>query len=215
MTDQRRRLPESEVSGWRRTYSETSYRALPWFDPRPTGWLRENVERGAFRAGTRVLDLGCGAGTNCLYLARAGFRTSGVDLAPDAIAVATARARQARVKVDLRVGDALDLPYPEKWFGGLVDVGCYHTLPADLRTAYARELARVLRPGGRLLLSCAAGEYRASIGPSHRLSVGDVTSVFEPSFLVRRVEFGPGWRLRLPAYHALLERRAGPQPPPR
>ena len=209
------RASTQDHAAWRRTYAETHYRDLPWFSPRPYVWLRTGVAAGWLRARTRVLDIGCGAGTNSIFLARSGFRASGVDLAPAAIDAARRRADRAGVRVDFRVADALHLPYRTGTFGGLVDVGCFHTLPPPLRRDYARELARVTRPGGRYLLSWVAREYTEARGPPHRPSLEEVAAAFEPEFLFLRTEFEPGRPGHISAYRGLLERRRSPQPPPR
>lgn len=213
--DPRPGLPEGLQRQWGETYRRTHYRDLPWFSTHPYSWLRRGVKEGWFRPGTRVLDVGCGAGTNALFLARSGFRASGTDLAPAAIEAARGRAARLRLKVDFRVGDALRLPYPEHYFGGLVDVGCFHTLPPELRRSYSQELGRVLRPGGKYLVSWVAREAASRFGPPHRPSLEEATAAFEKEFLFLRTEYensGPG---TLTTYHALLERRAAPQPPPR
>ena len=101
-----------------------------------------------------MLDIGCGAGTNCLFLAKEGYRVSGIDLAPGAIDAARERARRAHLEVDFRVGDAVHLPFPQRTFGGVNDFGCFHTLPIRLRPGYCHEVARVLRPGAR---TCSRG----------------------------------------------------------
>jgi SAM-dependent methyltransferase len=173
------------------------------------------VETGGFVPGSRVLDIGCGAGTNALFLARAGFRASGIDLAPGAIRAAQSRARRGKLDVEFRVGDALRLPFRRANFGGLVDIGCFHTLPVRLRGQYAGEASRVLRPGGRFALAWVAREFSGAFGPPHRLSVEEVTEALERQFVFLKVEFSPGGRDRLPSYGALLERRRHPQPPAR
>jgi len=207
-------LPSESAERWRRTYAETPYRELPWFSPRAYRWLRTMVAEGRLRRGSRVIDLGCGAGTNALYLARSGFRVSGVDIAPGAIDAATRRAQRAGVVVDLRVGDVLRLPYASGEFAAATDVGCFHTLPEPLRPAYSAEVSRVLRPGGSLLLSWVAREHTGPHGPPHRLSLAEVTSVLEPNFLFRSVEYSDPPRRGLRAYQAQLERRRTLQPPP-
>ncbi|MGP8078843.1 MAG: class I SAM-dependent methyltransferase [Thermoplasmata archaeon] len=215
MSERSARIPVRDAEGWRRTYENTAYRDLPWFSPRPYSWLRNGVAQRWLPSRSRALDVGCGAGTNSLFLARSGFRTSGVDLAPGAIAAARSRAERAGLSVDFRVADALSLPYPAGTFGALVDVGCFHTIPVRLRHAYAQELGRVLRPGGRYLLSWIAREATESRGPPHRPSLEEVTGVFEEEFLFLRTQHEPHRRGSLAAYHALLERRSAPQPPPR
>jgi SAM-dependent methyltransferase len=208
-------LPRDLSEEWRTRYEKTPYRELPWFSPRPYPWVEKAVRSGAFTPGTRILDIGCGAGTNAIFLARSGFNTSGVDLAPAAILAAQRRAERAKLSIDFREGDALNLPYPRAFFGGLTDVGCYHTIPLELRPAYARELARILRPRGRYVLAWVAREAQMEYGPPHRPSVEETASAFETDFLFRRTEFHAASSSSLTAYWGLLERRTKPQPPGR
>jgi SAM-dependent methyltransferase len=200
---------------WEETYRRTPYRELPWFSPRPYYGVVRAVRERWLRPGTRVLDVGCGAGTNSIFLARAGFRVRGVDLAPVAIAVARRRAKRARLTIDFQVADALRLPFPSASFGGAVDVGCFHTFDPRLRPALARELARVLRPGARYVLSWIAREHSGSSGPPHRPGLDEVAKALEDQFSFLRCEFRRGTRTEAAHFTALLERRSGPRPPAR
>jgi SAM-dependent methyltransferase len=201
---------------WEETYRKTSYRELPWYSPRPYYWVVRAVRERWFRPGTRVLDVGCGAGTNSIFLARAGFRVHGVDLAPSAVAVARRRAKRAGVAIDFQAADALHLPFPPASFGGAIDVGCFHTFDPPLRSALARELARILRPGARYALSWIAREHSGPIGPPHRPGLDEVTKALEDRFLFLRCEFHSGGKRTGPSHFAaLLERRTRPRPLPR
>ncbi len=79
----------------------------------------------------------------------------GVDLVPEAIETARARARSAGVAVQFLVGDVSRLR--ETGVAGafdlLIDIGCYHAVPAALRGAYAAEVAAVACPGADLYLA--------------------------------------------------------------
>ncbi len=215
MISNRPALPRALQKQWGKTYQLTAYRDLPWFSPRPYPWLQRGVRERWLRPPARVLDIGCGAGTNSLFLARSGFRVSGVDLAPAAIEAAQRRAARAGLSVDFRSGDALRLPFPDRSFGGAVDVGCYHTIPLRLRRAYSREIARVVRPGGRYLVSWVGREATQKQGPPHRPSLEETADAFEPEFVFLRTEFEWSPRGPFSAYRALLQRRAAPQPPRR
>jgi SAM-dependent methyltransferase len=208
-------LPESDRASWRRVYSTTHYRKLPWFSSSAYPWVREAVESKLVRRGGRVLDVGCGAGTNSLFLARSGFRVSGVDLAPAAISAAQSRASRQDLSVDFRVADALRLPFGSKEFDGLVDVGCFHTIPIRLRRAYSKELARVTRPGGRYVLAWIGRESGQEFGPPHRPSLEEAAATFEEEFLFLRSRYSAPRGGPFSEYHALLERRARPRPAPR
>lgn len=105
-------------------------------------------------AGRRVLDFGCGCGATSVVLGRLGADVVGVDADGPSVAAARARAADAGVGARfVRLGHAPRLPFPD---GAFDCVLAYHVLehvaPTD-RAAHARELWRVVRPGGRLLVS--------------------------------------------------------------
>ena len=201
---------------WKATYEETAYDDLPWFDPDPSPQVVRAVAERFFPPKAAVLDVGCGAGSNLLYLAREGFESHGVDLSPGAVRSANDRARKEGLTVNVRVGDVLDLDFPRARFAGVIDNGCFHTLPIGRRSDYAREIARILRPGGAFLLSWVGRESARKHGPRHRPSLAEVTSSLEERFLFVRTEFRPGIGAgSLSVYDAWLNRRTAPQPPPR
>ncbi len=178
--------------------------------------MSASVRERFWPRGSAVLDIGCGAGSNVLYLARSGYRAHGIDLSPGAVGAARERARKLGLTVSVREGDALAIPYPAGRFAGAMDNGCFHTLPIRRRAEYAREVARVVRPGGGYLLSWVAREYTRTFGPPHRPSLEEIADVFEPQFHFERVDARPlSERHHLPTYAAWMTRRRSPQPPRR
>lgn len=104
-----------------------------------------------------VLDVGCGTGINLLELARVLGPCRllvGVDLSPGMVAVAGAKAAAAGVPAHIMVADAEALPFADQTFDLLVANSVFHWI-ADRARAMA-ELTRLLRPGGQLVLTCAA-----------------------------------------------------------
>ncbi|MFF5265249.1 class I SAM-dependent methyltransferase [Actinomadura viridis] len=102
----------------------------------------------------RVLELGCGTGTNATYLARNGWEVVAVDLLGRAVDQAREKAAAAGVAVRLLHGDAtrlddLDVPGPYDLF---FDLSCYCGIPPHRRDAYAAGLTRRAAPGARLLM---------------------------------------------------------------
>jgi SAM-dependent methyltransferase len=203
-------------AAWRLTYEESPYDQLPWFEPGPSPQVKLAVESGFLPKGAKVLDIGCGAGSNVLYLALNGLEAHGVDLSPGAVAAARSRAAAAALEVHVEEGDALALPVPDASFDALVDNGCFHTIPIRRRRRYAEEVHRVLRREGRLVLSWVAREHVSARGPPHRPSLGEVTALLEPRFLFLRTGYQlPREAGEPPTYFAFLGRRTGPYPPPR
>jgi ubiquinone/menaquinone biosynthesis C-methylase UbiE len=100
----------------------------------------------------RLLQVACGAGEGALFLAREfpTARVRGIDADPDAVAAASRRVGlDPEGRVAFKVGGPRRIPYPDRNFD-LVAV-------LDARPS-AAELARVLRPGGHLILAATRGE---------------------------------------------------------
>lgn len=144
----------------------------PWDSGEPTSVLVRLVESGEVKPG-RAIDLGCGTGTNAIYLAQHGFEVTGVDLAPRAIAKAQRKAQAAGVQVRWLVGDVTALPADLGPFDFALDIGCFHSLPLEMRRAYVKTLRRVLAPDGRYLLWCFLREdHRDARRGGNRLRPG-------------------------------------------
>jgi len=100
------------------------------------------------RPGEDVLDVACGTGNAALRAAQAGASVVGVDLTPELFETGRRLAAEAAVAIDWVQGDAEDLPFGDESFDVVVSTfGCMF---APRHEVTAHELARVLRPGGRL-----------------------------------------------------------------
>ncbi|EWS80337.1 methyltransferase [Brachybacterium phenoliresistens] len=105
----------------------------------------------------RALDIGCGEGADAIWLARAGWRTTGVDISPTAIGRAQEAAREAGLgpeQLRLIAADLSD-PVVDAGLGGpfdLVTASFFHSTIALPRTGILRRAAALLAPGGRLLV---------------------------------------------------------------
>jgi 2-polyprenyl-6-hydroxyphenyl methylase/3-demethylubiquinone-9 3-methyltransferase len=98
-----------------------------------------------------VLDVGCGAATQCILWARDGYRMHGLDINEKLIELGIKRAREAGIAADLRAGTATQLP----WSNESMDVCLAPELLEHVPdwNKVLDECARVLRPGGLLYLS--------------------------------------------------------------
>jgi SAM-dependent methyltransferase len=107
---------------------------------------------GALRPGERVVDVGCGAGIDSLIAARMvapGGQVVGIDMTPAMVARARASAdAMGATNVEFREGLAESLPVPSGWADAVISNGVVNLFPDKL--AGLREIARVLKPGGRL-----------------------------------------------------------------
>jgi ubiquinone/menaquinone biosynthesis C-methylase UbiE len=110
--------------------------------------LCETVE---LEAGARVLDVACGNGNAALAAARRGGKVTGVDYVKDLLRLAADRARGERLPLELVEGDAEELPFGDGQFD--VVLSTFGVMFAPDQERAARELLRVVRPGGTIGLA--------------------------------------------------------------
>lgn len=93
-----------------------------------------------------LLDLGCGDGAVLAMLAERLHldRAVGVDLLPERVE----RAHAARPHLDVRVADGTALPFADASFDAVLAMTVFSSVPGSIREAMAREIARLVRPGG-------------------------------------------------------------------
>jgi len=108
--------------------------------------------------GMKVLDVGCGTGADLELYSQAGCDVYGVDISPAMLKVARKKFGDS---VDLRLCDAAQIPFQEKFFDLVLSTYTLHAIPYEKRSSVIREMIRVVKENGRLLLS----DFRP--GPYH------------------------------------------------
>lgn len=153
---------------------------LPWDTGEPAPQLVELVEEGVVPPG-RALEVGCGTGTNAIWLAGRGFDVHGVDVSERAIEMAKSKASAAEGSLELTALDFLHDELPGGPFDFVFDRGVLHTFDdAEDRARFAERVAGLLAPGGRWL--CIAGSTEGpprEHGPPRR-SARDLIEAVEP-----------------------------------
>jgi len=182
-----------------------------WDVGRPASDLVQAVESGTLRP-CRVVELGCGSGTNAIYLAEKGFDVTAMDIAPAALGVAGQKAAKAGVKVRWLLADVLAPPRLEP-FELIFDRGCYHGVRGQNAAGYVETVRRLSRPGTLLLILAGNANEKSSGGPPRVTEAqlrGDFSKLFDFVDL-RETHFDtptPGGKGAL-AWFALLKRKGG------
>jgi demethylmenaquinone methyltransferase/2-methoxy-6-polyprenyl-1,4-benzoquinol methylase len=129
------------------------------------GWRRRAVAALGLGPGASVLDVACGPGELCVALSAAGLLPVGIDISKGML-------DHARTDAPLVHGDGLHLPFADAGLDGAVSGFALRNV-ADLPTLWA-ELARVVRPGGRIALLEVATPERKILRIGHGAYFGHV-----------------------------------------
>ena len=170
----------------------------PWDTGEPDEYLVEFLRSSSVERG-RALDVGCGTGTNALWLAGQGFSVLAIDISSAAIERARGKARTTVRDCHFAAVDFLRDTLSDGPFDLVFDRGCFHVFDkAEDRACFAERVALLLKRDGRWLslIGSTEGPERDS-GPPRR-SARDVISAIEPELEIielRSIEF----RASLPA----------------
>jgi ubiquinone/menaquinone biosynthesis C-methylase UbiE len=138
-------------------HSAGAYDWLAWLllGGRERAFRERILELGQVTAGNAVLDVGCGTGTLAV-LAKERVGPSGaahgIDASPEMIARARRKAERAGLAVSFEEAVVEDLPFPGQTFDAVLSTLMLHHLPRSVREQCAREMRRVARPGGRIVI---------------------------------------------------------------
>jgi len=124
-------------------------------------------------AGMRVLDLGFGDGRNMPLLSNLGMKVYGVEIGEDICLRASERMKRLGVEIEAKVGRNRSIPYDDGFFDHVLAChACYYVDPGTVFGDNLREIARVLKPGGRFVFSAPIGtsyimQGARSLGDGH------------------------------------------------
>lgn len=158
----------------------------------------------------RALDLGCGMGTNAIYLAEHGWEATGVDFVAQAIEEARAKVAGGSLPARFLQGDVtllneLPLHGPFDYF---LDLGCLHSIPSEGWPRYAAHVARLAAPDALFMLYTFLP--RVSLIGRIGMTPEEVASLFAPHFAIERQDDGADTRSDWPSAWYWLRRTDKP-----
>jgi SAM-dependent methyltransferase len=152
----------SEMEHWDNRYHAGD---TPWDTGHPSLELIRVVEEDKI-APCQAIDLGCGTGSNAIYLAERGFEVAALDISPTALDRGRGKKAKAGVKTRFVLGNVLD---PPEDIGGpyefVFDRGCYHIVRRINLDQYLQTLERITRAGSLGLFLTGNANEKLEKGP--------------------------------------------------
>lgn len=161
---------------WNQRYIDLN---IPWDSGVPSEQLKSLLAEGIITP-CRVLEIGCGTGTNAIFLAQSGFDVTAVDLSEEAIKRAKTKAEQSGVKVNFIQADVTALPDVGPPFPFVFDRGTYHIVRSINLSGFQSMLAKMVAPGG--YFAVLAGNPNEDAPPEKgppRVSASDLCAELE------------------------------------
>ncbi len=173
---------------WDERYKE-GHEALPWDTGTPAPELTAYFSR-VKESPKRVLELGCGTGTNAIWMVQQGSQVVATDISPTAIEWANNKAKSAGVSIEFKVSDICnEIPVEPKSVDFVFDRGVFHVMAKDMKERFVQIVHDSLTDGGMwLCLAGSADQQRESDdhGPP-QLTATELISSVEKLFEVHKL----------------------------
>jgi SAM-dependent methyltransferase len=182
------------------------FKKTPWDTGVTPPEIVSMIESGKVPIG-RALDLGCGTGTNAIYLAQHGFGVTAIDVSRRAISLAKRKTRSAQLTDRVRL-ERGDVTLMRRWVLGqsidfAFDIGCFHNLKAAARQRYVTALTGVLKPGAIYML------YAFEPGADGRgVALDEIAALFDARYRLDGLRRGQDGGGRGSAWYTLVKREA-------
>lgn len=134
-------------------YQDYPAEALPWELSKPRKTLIDLIESGRILPGS-ALDIRCGVGTNAVNMAEKGFQVAAIDISKHALKLSIRKARKAKVDIQFALASFVTLPFKDKAFDFVFDMGCFHHIEVEDREDFIRGVCQILKPKALYQLIC-------------------------------------------------------------
>ncbi len=170
-------MVKSKEWNWKMVSNDDEY----WNSPSPEiYYLCENWKSKNFNI---FLDIGCGLGRNCIFMAKKGFTVSTFDLSEDSVKATQQKATQQGVKLkDIQVADMLNIPYPNNSFDCILAMNVISHTDKIGFDKILKEIKRVLKPNG---------EVYFTVGSKESYWYNNPNCIYVDDFTKIRIENGP------------------------
>lgn len=172
------------IQNWDEYYKKEN-EVPPWEAEEPEEILINLINSGEING--LCLDMGCGLGTDLIFLNKKGYSVTGIDLSIYCLKRAIQRVEKNLFSLNLLQGNVIYLPFKKETFSFINDRGCFHHIDKDLRENYVREIYRITAQEGKVLLRFFSEIYYSNGGSGQVLYKSDIKKFFEPFFEIKEI----------------------------
>ncbi|CAI2672417.1 Carboxy-S-adenosyl-L-methionine synthase (plasmid) [Apilactobacillus kunkeei] len=172
-------MSEKIKNYYKHIYSTEKHSEHEWTAGTANPELVNLVYDNKIKPNSNILELGCGLGTESVFLAVRGMNVTAVDISKDAISVGKQLSSLYNVNVDWMVEDILNADFSN--YDIVTDQGCFHHLNDDERVIYANKVYKFLKAGGMFILRCFSDEIPGGPQP-RRISSDELIDTFHEKF---------------------------------
>lgn len=191
-------------------YSSKKPAGHPWVAGTASPELINLVWEGVIAPGMKVLEVGCGVGTESVFMAIRGMDVMGVDLSASAVTLSQQLADFYGVKVNFQQGDVASLNFADQSFDVICDQGVFHHLKDEERQPYAKLICRLLKTNGLFVLRSYSDKIPGE-GQPRRIKSDELIDTFHPYLrleeLRRVLSFSSERQKRPIGWYTLWEKR--------
>jgi 2-polyprenyl-3-methyl-5-hydroxy-6-metoxy-1,4-benzoquinol methylase len=176
-----------EDRDWEEIYSRHNLAEIPWHSDEPDQEIIDLIENKKIKPNL-VLDIGCGAGTDAIYLASKGCKVTAIDVSHEAIRIAREMAEKAGVEINFIAGNFLDVEFDNESFDFINDRGFFHHIDPSDREKVAIKIDNVLKSNGYYYLRCWSDKEEESERGPHRISKDEIKDTFSKFFKIGEIK---------------------------
>ncbi len=159
--------------------------AFPWGE-KESELARIAAERFALKEIGKVLDVGCGSGRDVIFLAKKGFKVTGIDASPLAKSIAERNAKENKVKALFLNEKIQDSTIEPESFEGVLSYNTLHLFEGNDLEQAVKKIAQLLKPKGLLFLATFSDKEKSSRKgrPVQYFKKKELTELFKPFFKI-------------------------------
>jgi 2-polyprenyl-3-methyl-5-hydroxy-6-metoxy-1,4-benzoquinol methylase len=172
---------------WEEIYARHSLAEIPWHSDKPDQEFINLIENKRINPNS-VLDIGCGAGTDSIYLASKGCKVTAIDVSHEAIKIARERAEKVGVEINFIAGNFLDIEFDNGSFDFINDRGFFHHINPSYREKVAIKINNLLKSNGCYYLRCWSDKEEESGRGPYRISRDEIKNTFSKFFKIVEIK---------------------------